>query len=405
MTVLLQILEMAAAVPVFLFAAYLALLTLLALTGARRRHAPGARSTRRFAVLVPAHDEQAVIERTLESLGNIRYPRSAFEIIVIADNCRDETARLARATGATVMERNDDARKGKGHALRWCLDRLMQDDRRFDAFVVIDADTVVEQDLLTVLNGCLDEGASWIQCSDLVARQSGSWSSEVTRIAFLLHNFVRPLGKMSLGLSAGLNGNGMCLAREAVFRIPWTSFSRVEDLEQTIRIVLKGERVHFAPGAVVYASMPSDAKNAETQRRRWEVARLAIVRQYAGGLLHAALHGPSLVALDMLAELVTPSFVSLVVFTAAFLLLHLAALAAGVRCPAGGLLSLALLLEIFHVFGGLAAARAPGADYLVLARAPTFIVWKLRLYVKTLLKGDDTQWIRTERSNRRADAH
>ncbi len=181
-------------IPSIFFALYLSFLTLLAMLR-RQRSLPVPKILRRFAIMVPAHNEEGVIENTLHSLKQIYYPSDKFDIIVIADNCVDRTAAIAREMNVTVLERFDTVNVGKGYALKWCMDRLIDSENSYDAFVVIDADTVASANLLSVMNRHIESGAVCVQCSDMVVAQPGSWSPEMTRVAFILHNYVRPLGK------------------------------------------------------------------------------------------------------------------------------------------------------------------------------------------------------------------
>lgn len=384
---------------------YLAVLTLLAATKKLISFDGSSAGKKRFAILVPAHNEELVIEQTLRSLGDIEYPKDLFDIIVIADNCTDGTAGISRKCGATVFERFDQVKMGKGHALRWCLDQLLLSSRGYNAFSIIDADTVVSANFLTVMNAYLERGSDCIQCSDMVIPQPGMWSPEMTRVAFILHNYVRPLGKMTIGCSSGLNGNGMCFSRKLIESAPWNAYSRNEDLEHSLQLALDGIRIEFAPEAVVRAIMPSDPRNAETQRKRWEIGRFPLIRKYTGPLLLAAFRRRSLMIADMFVELITPAFVNLTFLTSVGFLINLVALAVGANWlgTVTYLWGIAVLMEIFHVFAGLKVAKADDGAYLALLNLPRFALWKLTIYAKTWLKGDDRAWIRTERESNKSD--
>lgn len=385
-------------IPSMFFASYLACLTLLAMSR-QPKLLPVPKTLRRFAVMVPAHNEEAVIEKTLHSLKQIYYPRNKFEIVVIADNCNDKTAIIARSMNVMVFERFDSNNIGKGYALRWCMNQLIDSNVSYDAFVVIDADTVVSTDLLSVMNRHLENGAECIQCSDMVVPRPGSWSPEMTRVAFILHNYVRPLGKMVIGCSAGLNGNGMCFSRKLIQNRMWTAYSRVEDLEHSLQLSLDNVRVQFAPEATVRAIMPTDPLNAETQRKRWEMGRFALIKKYTLRLIFAAMRQRSVMILDSMIDLITPAFVNLFLFTALSLSVNIIAVELGASWLTGISLiwTAAILLEIFHVIGGLIAAHADHDAYTALINFPKYAAWKLILYVKTLLSGDDKHWVRTAR--------
>ena len=129
---------------------------------------------RKFAVLVPAHNEELNIERTLRNLQSMDYPREKYSIHVVADNCTDKTAAIARMNGAVVLERTNPSLRGKGHALRWSFDQLLKEETGFDAFVIIDADSIVRPSYLRILNYYLHRGAAALQSSDLVEPQPDS---------------------------------------------------------------------------------------------------------------------------------------------------------------------------------------------------------------------------------------
>jgi len=203
---------------------YLALLSLLALVG-RGRKTPAGAPGRRFAIIIPAHNEEHTIAGTIRSCLGVDYPRDRFDVVVIADNCSDNTGTVARGLGADVLERTDGVNRGKGHALRWAFDTLGEREPRYGAFVVVDADSVVTPNYLAVMNGYLDRGARAVQSADLVTANRRSWSTEVTRLGFTLYNHVRPLGRKVLGFSAGLRGNGMCFDAGLFDDIPWNAFA------------------------------------------------------------------------------------------------------------------------------------------------------------------------------------
>ncbi len=377
---------------------YLALLSVLSLVA--RRTAPVRPGTPlRIAVVIPAHNEEQTIGRTLTSLAALDYPPDRTETFVIADNCTDGTAAAARDLGATVLERFDAADRGKGYALRWAFDMLLAREPRFDGFVVIDADSTASPNFLRVMDAHLRDGAEAIQSSDMVARDSRSWSSEITRLGFTLYNFVRPLGRSVIGGSAGLRGNGMCFSASLLKRIPWNAFGVTEDLQYGLNLLLNGVKVRFVPDAVVLATMPAIAANAETQRVRWEQGRMPVKRHYARKLLTSAIRKFSYPLLDSWIDLVTPPFVHLMALNAMALCLHIV-----LWILAPGLFSvhllgwgIVLILGLVHVLAGLASAGADGRLYLALLYVPRYALWKLLLRQKHPSSRSPEDWIRTTR--------
>jgi len=393
---IIQVLHMVVVLAVGLPLAYLALLSVLAFLG-RRSPLAAAGRFRRIAVVVPAHNEEPTLADTLRSLRGIEYPMSMFDIVVVADNCTDGTAGVARTEGVRVLERETRDRRSKGHALRWCFDRILTEG--YEAVVVCDADTQMSHNLLQVVNSYLDRGALAIQCNDQVRPAPGVWSSEATRAGFLLYNFARPLGRKVLGASAGLRGNGMAFAAETLQRVPWESYSRAEDLEYGIVLLLHGIPVWFAPEATVIATMPTNAGNAESQRARWEGGRFPVIRKYALRLLTEGLRRRSFVLLDTFVDLLTPAFVNLVLVAGALGVASSVLLLLGVN----GMETFVLLWGIVgacalvHVVAGFASAGAL-ADLLNLLRyVPRYALWKLRLYSRMALSGGTSTWVRTTR--------
>src|SRR5262245_51612426 len=177
-----------------------AYLLILALASFRRPTPATSEARPRLAVLVPAHNEELLIGRCLASLGDQTYPRPLYRLIVVADNCRDRTAHLARAAGAEVMERRDESAVGKGHALRWAMDRLSASTRPPDGTVVVDADSVAGPELLAGLANALSTGADAAQAEYLVLGDDTSTRSQLVAGAFLLFHRVRFGGRAALGL-------------------------------------------------------------------------------------------------------------------------------------------------------------------------------------------------------------
>jgi cellulose synthase/poly-beta-1,6-N-acetylglucosamine synthase-like glycosyltransferase len=221
----------------------------------------------------------------------------------------------------------------------------------------------------------------------------------MTRIGFILFNYVRPLGRRLLGFSAGLRGNGMAFSSDALRANPWEAYSRAEDLEFGIILLLRGVNIRFAPEAMVTAVMPEHSKNAETQRLRWEGGRLPVVRRYAGPLLARTISRGSLSSLDALIDLVTPPLVTTLAVLVGCGGLHLLAWAAGWESD----IRFALLwfavagLGIAHMVLGLIAFRADRETYGALLHIPRYAVWKLVLLGKQLFRPRTRDWIRTTR--------
>lgn len=347
----------------------------------------------RFAVLVPAHDEEAQIAATLAALQCAAASSGRASIFVIADNCSDATAQIAARAGATVLERRDPARRGKGHALNWTLDRLNELDGEFDAIAIVDADCEASPNLLESFDARLRDGAHVVQASYTVANPGASTQSSLRFAAFALMNSVRPLGKDRLGLSCGLLGTGMAFRREVLERHRFAPGSLVEDTDLHLRLVMAGERVAFAPEASVSSPMPTTAQASRAQQSRWEGGRLDLLRAWNRPLLTAGLQRRDRVRLHAWLELLIPPQSLLAL---GHLVLGVLALGSRWRV-ARRVAALDVGLQTVFVLGGLHITRAPAVVYRALAGAPGLILQKLGIAGRLMVSGAPPTWERTQR--------
>lgn len=382
------------------FFAYLLLLTVAALTRRPgRRPGPASRRDARFLFVIPAHDEEAGIAATVASCAAVDYDPTLVAIAVIADNCTDATARVARAAGAFVVERHDPDRKSKGHALEYFFEAIPRgrpDSSGYDAAVIIDADTVVDRGLLAAFAEALAGGADWVQGYYTVRNPEASWRTRLMTYAFSLYNGVWPLGQDGLGLSVGLKGNGMAFSAAGLRRLPWRAYGLVEDAEFGQMLRIAGERVRFAPEARVYGEMVSRGAAAASQRRRWEAGRRSLRGKFLGPLMRSRAIGPGRKVLYAL-DLVCPPLATL----AAALLVAAGALVAAALGGAGGaalaataasqaIMALTLAL---YALSPVATMGLPARYLAGLARLPQYMAWKLL----TGMGRSPQSWVRTRR--------
>jgi hypothetical protein len=336
-----------------------------------------------------------VLPRLLASLHGLDYPHELFDVCVVADNCTDATATIARAQGALAFERHDAERRGKGYALQWLLDRLAEGDRSYDACVVLDADCTVSPNFLRAMNGRLDGGARVVQGYYTVLPVRGTRAEALREGALALVHYLRPAAKTALGASCGLKGTGMCFTQDVIERFGWPSAGLAEDVEFHLTLVAAGIRVTFAAEAVVRAEMPASLQGSRTQNLRWEAGRLATVRRQAGPLLARGLRRRDVAALDAALEQIVPPL-SVPVALAGVVL------AAGIalQLPVVWMTAAALLaIQVAYVLAGLLLARVPLRVYRALAHAPVYIGWKALLYARALTgTGRPGHWVRTERT-------
>jgi cellulose synthase/poly-beta-1,6-N-acetylglucosamine synthase-like glycosyltransferase len=376
-----------------LLVAYLLSLAILALTARQTRLSPST-SFRKFAVLVPAHNEESVIARLLASLHELEYPRELVDVCVVADNCTDATAELARSFGVRVCERVDTTQQAKGYALRWLLEQLDREGKTYDAFVVVDADSIVAPNFLTAMQARLGNGASAIQAYYTVLNPSASALAGIRSTALAAVHYLRPLARAQVGLSAGLKGNGMCFSAEVLRRFAWRWFTLAEDVEFHLALVEQGIGVEFAPETWVKGDMPVTFKQATSQNARWERGRLQLLKSRVPRLLWNGIRHRRWLLVDAAVEqlippLSVPFAVSLAAMVMAFAIGNpgLALLAAGSLCG-----------YVIYLLVGLVLVRAPLQIYVSLIVAPVYVGWKLGLYLQSMLSARTTPWVRTART-------
>jgi cellulose synthase/poly-beta-1,6-N-acetylglucosamine synthase-like glycosyltransferase len=359
----------------------------------RRKHAVEPQHTLRRAVLIPAHNEEAVLAATLKTLLPTLGPHD--RVLVVADNCTDGTAVVAHTHGAEAIVRFNAIRRGKGYALDFGLAHLALDPP--DAVVFLDADCQVSPDTVQLLGSAACQYERPIQGLNLCDPDpNGGPLQAVSGLAFRFKNLVRTLGLTRLAGVCHLTGTGMALPWSLAQRAKLADGNVVEDMQLGIDFTLAGAAPLFLPAARVDSPLPQQRSAARTQRTRWEHGHLrTLLRQSPRLLALAITRGrPALfwLALDLaippLSLLVSLWLVALVVASLALLL-------GAAWQPAAVLLALGTALTISIFSGWLAHCRrvVPLGSLL---SAPLYAAAKLPIYFAFLRQSQQT-WVRTER--------
>jgi len=285
------------------------------------RHTPA----KRFAVLVAAHNEEAVIAPLLQNLKRMEYPADLFDIYVIADNCSDHTAHIAREHGVYAAERTSETDRGKGYAIRWMLDRLAEGDREYDAVVMFDADNLVATNFLRVMNDRLLDGKKVIQGYLDIKNPFDSWVSISMAISYWYTNRMWQLARYNLGLSCALGGTGLCIDMPLLQRLGWEATGLTEDVEFGARCVSIGIYPVWAHDARVFDEKPIALRASMRQRLRWMQGHFNCAQHYMLPLLAASLRERNLAKLDAAIYLFQPMRFLILFFTG-FMLVFQAAL-------------------------------------------------------------------------------
>lgn len=373
-------------------------LLVLTLAATRRAAAPQAKvldiDPVRVAVLVPAHNESVHLLPTLQSLQaqlglNDR-------LIVIADNCSDDTADVARNCGVEVLERHNEKLRGKGYALAFGVDALR--DAAPDVVVVVDADCLVSADgIRAIAQRCVQTRCP-VQMLDLmIAPEGAGLRSRMLEFAWIVKNQVRPLGSFRLGQACHLMGTGMALPWELAATAQLATGHIAEDMKLGVELAIAGRPTQFVDHVRVTSAFPSDASAALGQKTRWEHGHLQTLTQELPRLISAFMRNPRaatlVLALDLLIPPLALYFSCLAVSLALLSIGHLIGLDFGfanwVSFISAATFALAIMLSWVYYARNLLSLRE-------LLTAPLYAAWKLPVYVAYFLKRK-SGWLRTPR--------
>lgn len=268
---------------VFILAGYSFFLGLFGLY--RKKETKDYRANKTYAMIVAAHNEEIVIGKLIESMQKQNYPKELYDIYVIADNCTDKTAEIARKYGVTVCERNVDDKRGKGYALEWMFAKLFKMDKKYDAICIFDADNLVHEDFLKEINSKMNQGYEVVQGYIDSKNPYDSWISSAYSIAFWSQNRLFQLARHNLGLSSQIGGTGFAISTSVLRDLGWGATCLTEDLEFTCKLVLNDGKVGWAHDAKIYDEKPLKLKASWIQRRRWMQGFTDVASRYFFKLL------------------------------------------------------------------------------------------------------------------------
>jgi len=349
----------------------------------------------RIAVLVPAHNESAGLLPTLDDIK--RQLRSGDRVLVVADNCTDDTATIARTAGAEVLERHEPARRGKGYALDFGIQHLSSAPP--DILIMIDADCRVAANAITRLTQLCAITHRPVQALYLMAAPANSRiNHQVAEFAWRVKNWLRPLGLWTLGLPCQLMGTGMAFPWEVIRGVDLANGWLVEDLKLGLDLAAQGHPPLFCPSALVSSQFGSSAKAARTQRERWERGHIGMILTTAPRLFRRAVMDRNWNLLALTFDLAVPP------------LSLLAMLVVGIVCLTAACALLGFSLSALIVSGAALAAFVLaaflawlkcGRDVVPIGTVisiPLYILGKLGLYRIKIFNKTDAQWVRTDRT-------
>ena len=259
----------------------------------------------RFMAIIPAHNEEAVVGNLIESLKKQNYNKDLYDIYVIADNCTDNTAKVAKEAGAIVYKRFDETKKTKGYALNWFLQQKIEENAPYDAFFVFDADNIVHPDFIKNMNKKLCQGEDVVQGYRDIKNPTDSWITAGYAIFYwTMHRFYH-LARYNLGLSPLLNGTGFMVSFDIIKENGgWKTVTLTEDIEFSLQRILKGKRLGWSTEAIVYDEQPTGFAQSWSQRSRWTVGHMQCMKEYTSKLAEAVKENKTMMNFDGLLYIV-----------------------------------------------------------------------------------------------------
>lgn len=265
-----------------------------------------------FALLVAAHNEEKVIGKIIESLQEQKYPRNLFDIFIIADNCSDNTAKIAKEYNVNVFERLNNKERGKGYALQWMFDKIFKMSKKYDAIGIFDADNVVSKNFLSEINSKMLEGNEVVQGYIDSKNPHDSWITECYSVSFWSSNRLFQLGRSNLHLSNQIGGTGFVVSSHLIKEIGWNATCLTEDLEFTCKLILNNYKVAWCHDAIVYDEKPLSLKQSWRQRTRWMQGFTDVTSRFFIKLIKKAIKERSFICFDCALYVIQP-FITLLI--------------------------------------------------------------------------------------------
>ncbi|WEV64512.1 glycosyltransferase family 2 protein [Bifidobacterium sp. ESL0732] len=262
---------------------------------------PEAPMDKRYAVLISARNEETVVPNLIDSIRAQTYPSKLVDIWLVADNCTDKTAEVVRGMGCNVVERHNLQQVGKGYALTYLLDAMIDKGvaNDYDAFFVFDADNRLDKHYIEEMNKAFQSGFKILTSYRNSTNLSDNWVSSGSALWFIRESRFLNNSRMLFGSSCHVGGTGFMFSREVMQRNNgWKFHLLTEDLEFTMDSVLHGDRIGYCGTAILYDEQPDSFGQSWRQRLRWSKGFLQVFRYYGPQLIKRAVRERDFSAVD-----------------------------------------------------------------------------------------------------------
>lgn len=273
-----------------------------------------AKKQHRFAVVVSARNESSVIGNLISSIRNQNYPQELVDIFIIADNCTDNTAEIARSAGAIVYERFNKEQVGKGYALDWMFNIIESEyaDRNYEGYIIFDADNVLDPNYIAEMNKVFDNGYRIITSYRNSKNYDTNWITAGYSLWFLREAKYLNNARMQLGTSCAISGTGFLVSADVIRENNgWIHHLLTEDIEFTTDSIIHGEKIGYCADAILYDEQPTKFSQSYTQRLRWAKGFYQVFRNYGAKLVKGVFKG-SFSCFDMLMTIMPAMLLTLI---------------------------------------------------------------------------------------------
>ena len=246
----------------------------------------------RYALLIAARNEEKVIGNLLDSIKSQTYDKNYYDVYVGADNCTDDTALVAKNKGAIVFERFNNLKIGKGYVLNFLLRNIKKSGKKYDAYIVFDADNILDSNYLTEINRVFNQGYEAITSYRNSKNYGDNWISAGYGLWYLHESAHLNASRMVIGSSCSVSGTGFLFSQNLVDKYSgWNFYLLTEDIEFTVENIVNGIKIGYAGKAVLYDEQPTNFKQSYYQRLRWSKGYLQVFKKYGHKLFKGMLDG------------------------------------------------------------------------------------------------------------------
>lgn len=362
----------------------------LAFFGIRIQKPKKSKKQNRFAILVPVHNEEQVIDTLLLSFKQLDYPHNLYDCYFGADNCTDGAVQKILDKGFTCYEKSDGI-QGKAKVLSWLTKKVLGEiNKDYDAVVYFDADDSIHPNFLKIVNDSLNAGNEIIQGNAIVLNWSETVFSIINHINVSVTNRLKENARRNAGLSCFLRGHAMCFKVNVLEEFDWPTESLVEDEDTFVKLILKGRKVIWEHEAIVENRIFTTASSAEKQRIRWSRGRVGNVKQKSLIVFKNFIRNCNWTSLDALLVFLIPTYSVLI---GASIIIWAASLLFLTNCPLVFWWATTLIVGWLSYFIlGTILEKVPIRVLFYFLISPIFVFWRIWIYLLSFKKVKMQEW-------------